>query len=486
MKTLTAKLTLRISMVLLVLLVVLSCAVNPVSGKREIMLMSEDEEIALGIQSDPEVLASFGEYKDPALQAFIQAKGEEMVKVSHRPSLNYQFKILDSPVVNAFALPGGFVYFTRGIMAHFSNEAEFAGVLGHEIGHITARHGARQYSSQMLGQFGLVIGLVLSQDFAQFADLASNALGLLFLKFSRDHETESDRLGVEYSTKIGYDAREMAGFFQTLKRLSGEGGSLPTFLSTHPDPVDRYGNVGKLAVEWQQKVTGVDFKVERNPYLRMIDGVVYGDDPRQGYLENFVFYHPDLEFSFPTPGGWKMQNMASQVQFAPEDGKALLLMNIAEGTDLQAAANSTLTKDSLRTVEGPKSVSVGNLPAISIVADQVNASANTTIRFQIYLIQYKNMIYRFYGMSYLQDFEGYKKLFLNSMQQFRPLTDRSKIEVSPERIRIREITTSGTLSTALRALNMPENRLNELAVLNGMELTSPVEAGMLIKIVRKD
>lgn len=246
--------------------------------------MTEEQEIALGIQSDPEIVSSFGEYKDPALQAFITAKGMEMAKISHRPELSYHFKILDSPVVNAFALPGGYVYFTRGIMAHFNNEAAFAGVLGHEIGHITARHGARQYSSQMVGQLGLVLGIVLSQDFAQFADLASNALGILFLKFSRDHETESDRLGVEYSTKIGYDAREMAGFFQTLKRLSGEQGAIPTFLSTHPDPVDRYANVTKLATEWQQKVPTSDLKVERNAYLRMIDGIVYGSDPRQGYM----------------------------------------------------------------------------------------------------------------------------------------------------------------------------------------------------------
>ena len=136
-----------------------------------------------------------------------------MVAVSHRSDLKYEFKIVDSPVVNAFAVPGGYVYFTRGIMAHFNNEAEFAGVLGHEIGHITARHSAKQYSRAMVAQLGLVVGMVVSPEFAQFADIAQSGVGLLFLKFGRDAERQSDKLGVEYSTKVGYDAQEMADFF---------------------------------------------------------------------------------------------------------------------------------------------------------------------------------------------------------------------------------------------------------------------------------
>jgi predicted Zn-dependent protease len=180
------------------------------------MLMSKGQEIAMGQQSDPEIVAFFGLYDDERLQRFINEKGKQMAAVSHRKELPYEFKIVDSPVVNAFAVPGGFVYFTRGIMAHFNNEAEFAGVLGHEIGHITARHSAKQYSNAMLGQIGLVAGSVISPEFAQLADVAQQGLQLLFLKFGRDAESQSDKLGVEYSTKIGYDASEMAGFFSTL------------------------------------------------------------------------------------------------------------------------------------------------------------------------------------------------------------------------------------------------------------------------------
>ncbi len=270
-----------------------SCAVNPVTGKKELMFMSEDQEIALGVEANPSIIAEFGAYENAALQKFINDKGQDMARISHRPGLKYKFQILDSPVVNAFALPGGFVYFTRGIMAHFNNEAEFAGVLGHEIGHITARHGASQQSKQILVSAGLMLGMVVSKDFQQFADVAGTGAQLLFLKFGRDDETQSDKLGVEYSTQIGYDAKEMAGFFNTLDRLSGgPEGRVPTFLSTHPNPGDRNVKVAKMATDLQSKAPGKKYNVNRDSYLRMIDGLVYGEDPRQGYVEKDNFYHP--------------------------------------------------------------------------------------------------------------------------------------------------------------------------------------------------
>ncbi|HEU5148023.1 MAG TPA: M48 family metallopeptidase, partial [Chryseosolibacter sp.] len=291
------------SIIVIVFLLLDSCAKNPVTGKSELMLLSKDQEIAMGQQSDPEIVAFFGLYEDERLQNFIKQKGQEMASISHRPELPYEFKIVDSPVVNAFAVPGGFVYFTRGIMAHFNNEAEFAGVLGHEIGHITARHSAKQYSRAMLGQVGLVAGSVISPEFAQFADVAAQGLQLLFLKFGRDAESQSDKLGVEYSTKIGYDASEMAGFFSTLDRLSAESGQeVPTFLSTHPDPADRERRVAKLAADWRKKTNAANLEVDRENYLKMIDGIIYGEDPKQGFVENNVFYHPVLRFQFTVPG----------------------------------------------------------------------------------------------------------------------------------------------------------------------------------------
>ena len=320
-----------------------SCARNPVTGKKDFVLLSQEQELAMGKQADPDIVSYFGLYRDETLQKFIQEKGQRMAVISHRNDLTYQFKIVDSPVVNAFAVPGGYVYFTRGIMAHFNNEAEFAGVLGHEIGHVAARHSAQAYSRSLLAQLGLVAGLVIAPELSQFADLAQQGVGLLFLKFGRDDERESDRLGVEYSTKIGYDAQEMAEFFRTLDRLSKQAGAaqVPTFLATHPDPLNRYERVTKLAAEWQDKLDATDPEVNRNRYLRMIDGMVYGEDPRQGYVEQNTFYHPELKFQFRVPGDWALQNSPQQVQMAPKSGKALMAMTLAPGASTTRKEGAT-------------------------------------------------------------------------------------------------------------------------------------------------
>lgn len=474
----------RFSLVLLVLCGAISCAVNPVTGKKQLILLSEDQEKALGLQSDPEIVASMGLYEDPVLQKFINEKGTEMANISHRPNLGYEFKIVDSPIINAFAVPGGYVYFTRGIMAHFNNEAEFAGVLGHEIGHITARHSAQQYSNQMLAQVGLVLGVALSKEFRQFSDVAQLGMGMLFLKFGRDHETQSDRLGVEYSTKIGYDAHEMAGFFNTLHRLSDDGGGrVPTFMSTHPDPIDRNKKVGEESKKWQAARPD-NYKVGRDSYLRMIDGLVYGEDPRQGYVEAGVFYHPELKFQFPIPLDWQTENSPLQVQMAPKDGKALMLLSVAQGNSPQQAGQTLVEQASLQVVESGN-VSVNGLSAFRLLADQVNAETNATVRVLAYFIQYNGLVYQFLGLSDPQGHLVYAGAFEQTMRNFRALTDTSKMNVKPERVKIVTVQQSGTLEQALRSAGAPVTRLQELSILNGMELKDSVTKGMLIKTVGK-
>ncbi|MGH7452300.1 MAG: M48 family metalloprotease, partial [bacterium] len=180
-----------------------ACARDYVTGKRTLSLVSESQELAMGQEADPSIVAEYGVYDDANLAAFVDGVGQSMAKVSHRPTLKFTFRLMDTPVVNAFALPGGFVYFTRGILAHFNSEAELAGVMGHEIGHVTASHGREQMSKAQLATLGLGVGSILSEDFRQFSNVAQQGLGLIFLKFGRDNESESDLLGVEYSTRAG-------------------------------------------------------------------------------------------------------------------------------------------------------------------------------------------------------------------------------------------------------------------------------------------
>lgn len=436
----------------------------------------------MGRKADPQITSHFGLYNDEALQQFIDEKGRQIVDVSHREELNYEFKILDSPVVNAFAVPGGYVYFTRGIMAYFNNGAQFAGVLGHEVGHIAARHSAKRYSKSQLAQLGLAVGSIVSPEFRQFADLAQTGLSLLFLKYSRDAERQADKLGVEYSTKIGYDAEEMAEFFHILERKQQQSGapSVPTFLSTHPDPRNRSERVFKLANKWQKKLGKDNLKVKHDAYLKLIDGMIYGKDPKKGYVENNVFYHPVLKFQFPVPQGWLVQNSAQQVQIIPKDGKALMTLTLVPGQTLKAAAQALLEKYQLTLVES-KEVNVNALPAIALVAEQ--QQRGQTVRTLTYLIGYGGNIYSIMGISSANDFNRYLEPFTRTMTNFSVLTDPDKINKQPERIQIVTVQQNTTLAEALREHNVAEDRLQELAVLNGMTLDDQLSAGMLIKVL---
>jgi predicted Zn-dependent protease len=463
-------------------LILNSCSKNPVTGKSQLMLMSTQQEIAMGKQSDPDITTFFGIYDDPKLQKFIEEKGQQMAAVSHRKEIQYQFKVVDSPVVNAFAVPGGYVYFTRGIMAHFNNEAEFAGVLGHEIGHVAARHSAQQYSRGMLAQIGLAAGMILAPQYAQFGELAQSGVQMLFLKFGRDDEKESDKLGVEYSTKIGYDANEMADFFQTLDRvgkLSG-GGEVPEFLSTHPDPANRYTKVKKLAADWKKKANSTDLKVNQESYLKMIDGLIYGDDPKQGFVENNVFYHPELKFQFQVPAKWGLQNSPQQLQMAEPNGGAMILLELAKGGDLESAALSTLEKYQLTSVES-KQETVNELPAIVVVADQ--KTEGQSLRALLYFIQYNGNIYSMIGVAPLNNFNTFFPTFSDVMGKFKVLTDPGKINKQPEKIRIKTVTQSSSLSNIFKQYKIKDSRMEELAILNGRQLKDHVEKGTLIKVL---
>jgi predicted Zn-dependent protease len=468
-----------------------TCSRNPVTGKRQVVLMSEAQEIAMGQEADPQIVAQYGLYDDKALQAFITEKGKAMAAISHRPNLNYEFKIVDSEILNAFAVPGGYVYFTRGIMAHFNNEAEFAGVLGHEIGHIAYRHTVVQQSKQVFGQLGLIAGLIIKPELGRFAEQASQGLGLLFLKFGRDAERESDQVGVEYSSKINYDAHQMAGFFNTLQRQGEASGAqeLPDFLSTHPNPGDRNIATDKLATEWQAKLKLTNPKINRNEYLRRIEGLIYGEDPRQGYLENSVFYHPELKFQFNVPTGWKYQNTPQRVRMAPQDGQALMFLTAGPGKTLQEAGQNVLQQNNLQLVDS-RETTVNGLNTLIIVADskpdpqqQQQQQQAQPIRTISYLIQYGNAIYHILGVSATSTFNNYQGFFTSTMQSFRQLTDAAKINKQPQRVRIKTVAANATLEQALRGFKVPENRIEELSIVNGMQRNAAVTKGMLIKVI---
>ncbi|HLL94879.1 MAG TPA: M48 family metalloprotease [Spirosoma sp.] len=468
-----------------------TCARNPVSGKRELNLMSQEQEIAIGKQSHPSIVSSMGLYENKNLQAFMNEKGKAMARISHRPDLPYEFHIVDSPVVNAFAVPGGFVYFTRGILAHFNNEAEFAGVLGHEIGHVTARHSARQQNKQLFGTLGTIATAIL---LPQATEMAQQGIGLAILSYSRAHESESDEIGVEYSSKIGYDAHQMANFFSTIKRISDNAGqAIPTFMSTHPDPGNRNVRVNKLATEYQAKNPG-NYQSNREQYMRLIDGIMYGEDPKQGFVENNMFYHPELRFQFPVPNGWDHQNSPSQFQMGPKEGKMAMILMLAKGNSLDEAAQNLVKELRLNVSESNRTTINGNQAIVLISQQQQQQQQGqpqqqqdprTATQIATWLIQYNNAVYALHGLTAASTFGNAFRTFQSVAGGFRALTDAEKINRRPERVQVKNVPVDGTFGQAMSALGMPASRLEELGTLNSLKANDRVARGSLIKVITR-
>ena len=464
---------------------VAGCATNPVTGKRQISFISEEKEIQMGQSYDPQVVAEFGIYDNAPLAQFLNSEGQKMAAISERPNLPWTFRLVDSEVVNAFAVPGGFVYFTRGIMAHFNNEAQFAGVLGHEIGHVTARHTVQQQSKQTLAQIGMIGGMILSPEIASQGEALMQGMQLLFLKFGRDAEEQSDKLGVAYSTQIGYDASEMAGFFSTLDRLSGGAENrAPTFLSTHPDPLNREERVQGLAVEYQAAVPETNFEVGRDSYLRRIDGMIYGADPKQGFVEGQAFYHPDLRFQFSFPNGWRVLNAPTQVQIVAPNQDALVRMQLAQGTDTRGTARQFVEQTQLQNVRSTDQ-QINGLPATIVTGQAVQQAQQgqrgQTIGVLAAFIAYNGSTYAFTGLGAQNTFNRNQRAIESIIGSFSELNDQSKINREPDRIRIVSNPRAQTLQQALLGAGIPNDRLEELSVLNGMTLNQQLPAGTLFK-----
>jgi len=461
-----------------------SCALNPVTGKRELMLMSSADELAMGQQTNPQILQTYGKYEDAELARYVSDIGKRLGALSHQPDLAYNIQVLDSPVVNAFAVPGGYVYLTRGILAYLNDEAELAGVVAHEIGHIAARHSAQQYSKAQFAQLGLGLGSVLSKTFRKYAGVAQAGVELLFLSFSRSDEREADSLGVEYSAKAGYDSNHMANLFDSLERLNpGEAqGGLPGWFSTHPNPENRIAAIKQDTQVWREKISQTRFAVNRDQYLKQIDGIVFGEDPRQGYVDGNVFYHPELRFQFPVPSGWKVNNTATQVQMINQDQNAVILFSMAP-EKTPATAAQAFVNESKAAVAKSESTKVNGMPAHRMISDVTTEQG--VIRIMSYFIQKGQTVYVFLGYTEQSRFNNYSTAFEQTMGRFNNLTDSRRINVKADRLDVKRTTNQGTLRQALQKFGEPANQGEALAIINGMRLDDAVPGNTYLKVVVK-
>ena len=459
-----------------------ACAVNPVTGKKELSLFSEQQEIALGRQTDIEVRGQYGAYADERLTAYVAASGRTIARGTHRPGLPYAFVILDTPVINAFAVPGGYVYLTRGILALMGSEAEMAVVVGHELGHVNARHSVRKMSQMILVQAGLVIGSALSDTFAKISGFAGIGIQLIFLKFSRDDEREADRLGVEYARKAGYDPSRMVDFFTSLQKigdLSGKGTSLPGFLSTHPLTGERVKNVGGMLLASDRSLREGDAA-----YVGRIDGLVYGDDPRQGFVEGRGFYHPGLRFQCALPEGWKVQNTPTTVTLAsPDEDAAVVLSAERTSQDLEAYAKTKAGALEGGTFLDGRSSLVHGLSCLHRTYD-VAQPKKENLRVRYSFIRKGDSIFAFAALATASGFGRRDAEFRGVVDSFQELRDPARLNRQPRRIRIVSADGARTLRTFFEEAGMAKDLWPRFAVMNGLAADAVPARGRPVKIVR--
>ena len=475
---------------LLVLAMVNGCATNPVSGKQDLVFMSESQEIALSNQASQQLMQQYRRYDDPALQNYIDEVGQRLAAESHRPSLDYHFTVLDSTQINAFALPGGHIYITRGLIAYLNSEAELAAVLGHEIGHVTARHSVRQQSSHQAAGIGVgLLGIFLPGMHNPAVSQAINVAGAALLSgYGREHELESDRLGAEYLANVGYDPDAMLEVVRVLKnqeifdqKLAAlEGRPARRYhglFATHPDNDTRLQEVIRFVS--QQQTTADEIGRER--FLDQIDGMMFGENPAEGIIKANRFLHPELGFAVTYPQGWRIQNLPDRVVALSGDNTVQLQMSLAP-----AAANLSpaeiIQKLGIQSLSNAQKIGQAGIEGITGLA-AVNTNAGQ-MAARVSVLKFGNNGYVFTGIgknnNALTKHDGQLVAVANS---FTRLTQQERNAIKPQRLRV--VRLKGNIGWPSLAKISPLETLPEdqLRLLNADGNQGPIPASKRIKVV---
>jgi len=433
----------------------------------------------MGQQAAKEVTAQIGLYDDPKVQTYLAELGKRLAAVSDRPNVPFQFHVVDDASVNAFALPGGPVFVTRGILAYLTSEAELATVVGHEIGHIAARHSVNQLSQQELAQAGLGIGSILSPAVGQLGQLAGAGLNLLFLKFSREDENQADQLGFRYALKAGYDVRVMKDLFVMLDRVSqtGQAGKLPEWLATHPNPANRLKSAEERLATTQADYSHLE--VKRDPYLNIINGLVFGENSRQGFFKGDRFFHPDLKFQIDFPQGWKTQNQPQAVVGISPNQDAIFELAPSSAASPEAAARRLSSQQGIQTWD-VRSGNVNHFPAISsyFQAQTDQGTLTGTACF----ISYGGKTYALLGYTTPAKLSAYQPTFQQVIASFNTLTDPEALNVQPARIHVMKLPRAMTLME-FNAQYPSSISADQVALINGLDKNATIAAGQQVKRV---
>jgi predicted Zn-dependent protease len=455
------------------------CAVNPVTGERQLALISEAQEIQMGAEAAQQAEQSIGLVDNQALQDYVHRIGTAMAVRSERPELPWTFRVVDDPTPNAFALPGGYIFITRGMLGLMRSEAELASVIGHEIGHVTARHSVTLLSRAQLAQFGLGVGSILLPQIAQYGELAGAGLQLLFLSYGRDAERQADDLGFRYALEQNYDVREMVNMFAQLQRTSQAAGQspLPSWLASHPYPEERIERIQQTLATLDRDLNSTNRRVDA--YMNRIDNMVYGDNPRAGFFEDGLFLHPDLRFRLAFPQGWRTQNLAQSVTALSPQQDAIMQLTLAQGSETQAA-NQFFGQQGIESSQVSRTT-INGFPAVTgYFQGQTQDGAVAGVAA---FVHFENRTYQILTYTPAQLLQRYDQVFRSAIGSFDRLTDSRALNVQPNRISI--VRPSQAMTLADFNSRYPSRiDIAELALINMLEgPTSRIPAGTPIKRV---
>ena len=460
------------------------CAVNPVSGMPEVTLVSNEQEKAIGQEEAKKVEQEMGLLDDPVFVGYLEALGQRLAEQSPRKDVTYRFHLVDMAEPNAFALPGGYVYVTRGLLPLVNSEDELAGVVGHEIGHVAARHSVQRISKQ--GPVAVLFGVV-SGVTGLVSPLVGNIIGgvgdltqsLIFSPYSRSQETEADRVGQEIEARAGWDPAALSTFLSTLERdveLMSKSQRKPSFFDSHPATPDRVEKTAEHAKELK-RTAREPISASHEAFLARLDGVVVGQRAANGVFDGQRYLHPDLDFLVQFPEKWQHENTPQKIVAVAPDGKAAVIVGaVAKGTDPMDGARAVEKATKLTVVSNTETTKIGNLPAAHT---QIQANGNATL--DLTWIAHGGLIYQVAGVAPTKQFESMQSIFSSVAKSFRPLTTAERAGIKEKRIRLIKAHSGETLEAFASRTHSAWSK-EEIAVTNNLSADQHLTEGQLLKV----